>query len=37
MSAERNLKTALTFEPDNAVFRALLQELLGRPTGAAAR
>jgi len=37
MSAERNLKTALTFEPDNAVFRALLQELLGRPSGAAAR
>lgn len=36
-SAERNLKTALTFEPDNAVFRALLQELLGRPATTAAR
>ncbi|MCL4684097.1 DnaJ domain-containing protein [Myxococcota bacterium] len=36
-SAERNLKTALTFEPDNAVFRALLQELVARPSGAAAR
>lgn len=36
-AAERNLKTALTFEPDNAVFRALLHELLGRSAGAAAR
>ena len=36
-SAERNLKTALTFEPDNAVFRALLQDLLRRPAGAAVR
>ena len=36
-AAERNLKTALTFEPDNAVFRSLLQEVLGRPRGAAAR
>ncbi len=36
-AAERNLKTALTFEPDNAVFRALLQDVLGRSAGAAAR
>jgi len=30
-AAERNLQTALTFEPDNAVFRAKLAELRGRP------
>lgn len=36
-SAERNLKTALTFEPDNAVFRELLLELRGGPGRAAAR
>jgi DnaJ-class molecular chaperone len=26
-AAERNLRTALTFEPDNAAFKALLQQL----------
>jgi DnaJ-class molecular chaperone len=30
-AAARNLQTALTFEPDNALFRAKLAELRGRP------
>lgn len=30
VAAERNLKTALTFEPDNAGFQALLAELRGK-------
>jgi DnaJ-class molecular chaperone len=29
VSAERNLRTALTFEPDNPVFKELLAELRG--------
>jgi len=31
VAAARNLQTALTFEPDNAIFRAKLTELRGRP------
>jgi curved DNA-binding protein CbpA len=30
VSAERNLRTALTFEPDNGVFKDLLGQLRGR-------
>jgi curved DNA-binding protein CbpA len=30
VSAERNLRTALTFEPDNEVFKDLLAELRGK-------
>lgn len=30
VAAERNLRTALTFEPDNGVFKQLLQELRGK-------
>jgi DnaJ-class molecular chaperone len=30
ISAERNLRTALTFEPDNEVFKDLLAELRGK-------
>jgi curved DNA-binding protein CbpA len=31
VAAARNLQTALTFEPDNALFREKLAELRGRP------
>jgi curved DNA-binding protein CbpA len=37
VSAERNLKTALTFEPDNQAFRELLARVLGKPASSAAR
>jgi DnaJ-class molecular chaperone len=36
-AAERNLRTALTFEPDNEVFREQLAQLRGRPANGAAR
>jgi curved DNA-binding protein CbpA len=32
-AAERNLRTALTFEPDNARFRQILDQLRGRKAG----
>lgn len=36
-AAERNLKTALTFEPDNQLFRDLLLQLRGKAASGAAR
>lgn len=36
-AAERNLKTALTFEPDNAVFRELLARVCGKTASGSAR
>jgi curved DNA-binding protein CbpA len=36
-AAERNLKTALTFEPDNQVFRDLLLQVRGRVASGAGR
>ena len=33
IAAERNLRTALTFEPDNAHFRRILDQLRGRKAG----
>jgi curved DNA-binding protein CbpA len=36
-AAERNLKTALTFEPDNTVFRDLLARIRTRTASGAAR
>lgn len=36
-SAERNLKTALTFEPDNQVFRELLARVRAKPAAGASR
>jgi curved DNA-binding protein CbpA len=36
-AAARNLQTALTFEPDNALFREKLAELRGRPRPAGSR
>jgi DnaJ-class molecular chaperone len=36
VAAERNIRTALTFEPDNRVFQAMLAELRGRPASGAA-
>jgi DnaJ-class molecular chaperone len=36
-AAERNLKTALTFEPDNQVFRDLLGQLRGKAASGATR
>lgn len=37
VAAERNLKTALTFEPDNQMFRELLARVLGKVPPSAAR
>jgi DnaJ-class molecular chaperone len=36
-AAERNLKTALTFEPDNEVFRNLLAQVKGKAAAGSAR
>jgi curved DNA-binding protein CbpA len=36
-AAERNLKTALTFEPDNNLFRELLARIRSRPASGMAR
>lgn len=36
-AAERNLKTALTFEPDNQVFRELLGRVRGKAVSGASR
>jgi curved DNA-binding protein CbpA len=36
-AAERNLKTALTFEPDNQAFRETLAQLRGKPASSATR